>query len=217
MNRSILCFGDSNTHGTQPMQHLDDKRRMMPGERWPGRMSAALGQGWQIIEEGHPGRTTVHSDAVEGAHKNGLAALPVALESHTPIDMVIVMLGTNDLKARFALPAGDIARSLSRLILTVLASDCGPARKAPAMLLIAPPPILETGCLAAMFAGGAEKSALFASLYSAIAERHGIGFIDAGSVIRSSPVDGIHFDPPDHARLGTFVADHIGSLPFAAG
>jgi lysophospholipase L1-like esterase len=209
MTRSILCFGDSNTHGTEPMQHLDDKRRMAPEQRWPGHLAAALGPDWRVIEEGHPGRTTVHSDAVEGAHKNGLAALPVALESHTPIDMVIVMLGTNDLKARFSLPAGDIARSVDRLLMTILASDCGPGRKAPASMLIAPPPILETGCLAAMFAGGAEKSAQFGRLYGDIAGRHGIGFLNAGSIIRSSPMDGIHFDAAEHATLGAEIARSV--------
>ena len=210
--RTILCFGDSNTHGTEPMRDRDDKRRMAPDERWPGRLAARLGSGWRVIEEGHPGRTTLHADPVEGPHKNGLAALPVALESHRPIDLVILMLGTNDLKAQFRVTAADIARSVDRLVSHILAGDSGPGRIAPRLMLIAPPPILETGCLAEMFAGGAGKSRGLGKLYGDLAARRGLGFIDAGAVIRSSPVDGIHFDAVEHARLGEAVTGLVRSM-----
>ena len=93
--KTIVCFGDSNTHGTCPMRDLDDVGRFDAQTRWPGVMAAALGAGWQVIEEGHPGRTTVHDDPLEGRHKNGMPALLVALETHRPIDLVIIMLGTN--------------------------------------------------------------------------------------------------------------------------
>lgn len=210
--RSILCFGDSNTHGTEPMRDMDDKNRMAPDERWPGRLAAELGAGWRVIEEGHPGRTTLHADLVEGPHKNGLAALPVALESHRPIDLVILMLGTNDLKAQFMVRPADIARSIDRLVNHILASDSGPERAAPKVLLIAPPPILETGCLAEMFTGGAEKSHSLGRLYGEVAARHGLAFLDAGAVIRSSPVDGIHFDAGEHAKLCEAVTARVCAL-----
>ena len=205
----VLCYGDSNTHGSIAMRDPDDRRRLPRGARWPGVLSAALGAGWQVIEEGHPGRTTVHDDPVEGAHKNGLAMLRAVLETHRPIDTVVLMLGTNDLKARFAVPAADIARSLDRLIAVVATSEAGPAGAAPGMLLIAPAPISETGCLGAMFAGGAAKSRQLGALVSAQAEKHDIPFIDAARHAQVDPTDGIHLDAPGHAALGRAVADAL--------
>ncbi|MCU0912864.1 MAG: hydrolase [Rhodobacteraceae bacterium] len=82
MTRTVLVYGDSNSHGTAPMPTLLDMRRFGPDERWPGVMAAALGPGWRVIEEALPGRTTVHPDPVSGVHKNGLAVLPAVLESH---------------------------------------------------------------------------------------------------------------------------------------
>jgi len=210
--RAILCFGDSNTHGSIPMERLYESRRLGPAERWPGVAAAALGPGWRIIEEGLPGRTTVHADPIEGAHKNGLAVLPAMLESHRPLDGVVLMLGTNDLKARFALPAGDIALSVECLVDAILGGECGPAGAPPRVLVVAPPPILETGCLDFMFAGGAKKSAELAALYCAAAGRRGVDFFDAGTVIRSSPLDGIHFEADQHEALGRAIADKLRAM-----
>jgi len=94
----ILCFGDSNTHGSIPMRDRDDSRRFGPDERWPGVLRNELGAGWTVIEEGLPGRTTLHDDPIEGVYKNGLWYLRACLESHRPIDLMTLMLGTNDLK-----------------------------------------------------------------------------------------------------------------------
>ena len=143
--RVVLCYGDSNTHGTAPMATLEDLGRLGPAERWPGVLAAELGAGWRVIEEGLPGRTTVHPDPVSGAHKSGIAVLPAILESHRPIDLVAIMLGTNDFKARFQVPPVEIADSIERLVLTVRTSFCGPGAGAPDVLAICPPPVLETG------------------------------------------------------------------------
>ena len=153
--QTVLCYGDSNTHGTLPMASLEATGRLGPDERWPGVLAKTLGPSWRVVEEGLPGRTTVHPDPIEGVHKNGLAALPVALESHRPLDLVILMLGTNDLKARFSLVPEDIAAGVERLVLAIRASEAGPGLAAPRLLLVAPPPVIEVGCLAAMFTGGA--------------------------------------------------------------
>ncbi len=205
--RVVLAYGDSNTHGTMPMATLEDGGRHGPAERWPGVLAAALGQGWRIVEEGLPGRTTVYPDPISGVHKNGLAGLPAALESHRPLDVVVIMLGTNDLKHRFQAPVVEIANSASLLVHTVRHSYTGPGNAQPAILLIAPPPILEAGCLAEIFEGGAIKSQRLAAAYAAIAKRHGCMFLDAGRVIVSSPVDGVHFDADEHLKLGRAVAD----------
>lgn len=204
--RSLLLFGDSNTHGTMPMPDLDFDGRFDRDERWAGRLAKLLPD-WEVIAEGHPGRTTVHDDPVEGAHRNGLTVLPALLESHRPLDLVLVMLGTNDLKERFSVNAGDIAHSLERLVRVIRTSETGPGGGAPGVLLVAPPPILEVGCLAGMFAGGVAKSQGLAREIGAAARRAGVAFLDAGQVVQVSPVDGIHYgDEANPALAEAFAA-----------
>jgi lysophospholipase L1-like esterase len=135
--------------------------------------------------------------------------LPAVLESHRPIDLVVLMLGTNDLKVRFQAPPVEIAESVDKLVQMVAQSGCGPGLRAPAVLVVAPPPILEAGCLAEIFAGGAAKSARLAGFYEAVAARRGAGFLDAGRVMASSPIDGVHFDAAEHGKLGRAVAGAV--------
>lgn len=206
--RSLLLFGDSNTHGTLPLPDLGVSDRFGRDERWPGRLRKLLSD-WEVIEEGHPGRTTVHDDPVEGNHRNGLTVLPALLESHRPLDVVAVMLGTNDLKERFSVNATDITHSLERLVRLILASGAGPGQGAPGVLLICPPPIVEVGCLAGMFAGGAAKSQGLAAEVRKAAARVGVPFLDAGEVVAVSPIDGIHYDAAANPALAGAVAAAI--------
>ena len=133
-----------------------------------------------------------------------------------PLDLVAVMLGTNDLKQRFSVPAGDIARSIGVLLTIVRKSECGPGGGAPRILVICPPPILdhhgERPDLTDMFASGHEKSLILAPLCRAVAAEHGAEFLDAGAHVASSAFDGIHLDPDAHAALGRAVADLVGGL-----
>lgn len=206
MSRVALCYGDSNTHGTMPVASLGEMRRHPPSDRWPDRLAALLAPEWEVLAEGHPGRTTLHDDPIEGAHRNGLTILPAILESHRPIDLVILMLGTNDLKPRFAVGAQDIALSVERLIRTIRATPAGPDGAAPAVLLIAPPPITESGVLAAIFAGGAAVSRDLAPCLAEVAARQSVPFVDAGCHVAVSPVDGIHYDAAAHHALADAVA-----------
>jgi lysophospholipase L1-like esterase len=208
---TILCYGDSNTHGTVPMRDLDDVQRFGPSERWGGIMRQTLGADWWVVEEGLPGRTTVLDDPIEGIYKNGLTHLPPCLESHRPVDIVAIILGTNDLKTRFGMPPTDIAAGAGILVETVRAV-LRPFGEQPKILLIAPPPILETGCLADMFAGGAAKSQTFGRHYGAMAKKLGAGFLDFGTLTRSSETDGIHFDRSAHQALGAAAAQAVRSL-----
>lgn len=209
---TVLCYGDSNTHGTKPMAHLDDMARFGADQRWPGAMSAALGPGWTVIEEGLPGRTTVHDDPVEGAWKNGLAILMAVLESHRPIDLVVILLGTNDLKARFGVGAEDIAESCGRLARVVNGSSAGPDAAAPAVLLVAPSPILETGVLRHMFDGGATRGRGLSAAVSRSAARVGAAFFDAATVAEVDPLDGIHYAGETHRVLGHALAERAAGL-----
>ena len=215
--RTIVCFGDSNTHGTRALRDASDRRRWERGLRWPDVMGAALGDGWEVIAEGHPGRTAVFDDPVEGAHKNGLAVLPALLESHRDIDLVIVMLGTNDLKARFHVPAADIAIGLDRVVSAIGTSDAGPDRSAPRVLLAAPVPIKEAGCLAEMFAGGAAKSRALPPMLAQIALRRGAGFVELGHVAQVDGTDGVHLDEAAHGAIGAAMAGAVRELFDAAG
>ncbi len=167
---------------------------------------------WQVIEEGLPGRTTVHPDPIEGAHKNGLAVLPAILETHRPVDCVLLMLGTNDLKARFSVTPLDIALAVENLLRTVGQSSAGPGGGSPATLLIAPPPIRETGWLAGMFLGGEAKSRQLATHYAEVAARNGTGFLDAGLIIAPDPDEGIHLEAVAHEKLGRAVAEVLAAM-----
>ena len=212
MQRTILCFGDSNTHGTRAMRHIGDRQRLDRGQRWPDVMAADLGAGWDVVAEGHPGRTGVFDDPVEGTYKNGLRALPALLESRRPLDLVIVMLGTNDLKARFSVPASDIAAGLERLVAQILGSDAGPDNAAPKVLLVAPVPIEEVGFLGEMFAGGAVKSRQLAGYLRDVATRRGVAFLDLAGLAKVDPVDGIHLSAADHATIGAAMADTVRGI-----
>ena len=206
--KTILLFGDSNTHGTMPVPDLGSSDRFSRNDRWTTRLANLLPD-WEVIAEGHPGRTTVHDDPIEGAHRNGLTILPALLESHRPVDVVLVMLGTNDLKQRFSVNAGDIALSLERLVRVILTSGAGPDNCPPAVLLVAPPPIIEVGCLAGMFAGGAAKSQALTVEIAAAARRAGVPFLDAGQLVAVSPIDGIHYGPEANQPLATAIAAAI--------
>lgn len=208
MTRTILCYGDSNTHGTMPMASLEDSGRYPWEVRWTGQLQALL-PGWRVLEEGLPGRTTVHDDPVEGAHRNGLTVLPAILHSHKPIDVLILMLGTNDLKKRFSVNAMDIALSLERLVEAIRTSGTGPAGSAPGVILVAPPPILEVDDLGAIFEGGEAISHALAPRIAAAARRQSVPFIDAGTLIGVSEVDGIHYDEPAQAALAEAFAQAV--------
>jgi len=205
----ILCYGDSNTHGTPPMVTEGQSGRYPPGARWPDVMAVTLGKGWTVIAEGLPGRTTVHDDPIDGAYKNGRLVLPAVLHSHKPLDMVVIMLGTNDLKAQFAVMAGDIAAGCARLIEDVRAAGVGHAGAAPRILLVAPTPILEIGVLAETFTGGAEKSRMLAALMAAVAAQSSVAFFDAGQAAVVDPLDGVHFAAETHVDLGRAMAEAV--------
>ncbi|KIT17550.1 SGNH/GDSL hydrolase family protein [Jannaschia aquimarina] len=203
----ILVFGDSNSHGTPAIRRRGDVARFPEGTPWPDVMADLLGG--RVIVEGQPGRTTVHDDPVEGAHKNGLTVLPALLESHRPVEMVLIMLGTNDCKARFGLRGWDIAAGIGRLAEVILASNAGPAGAPPDVMLIAPVPIEEAGVLAEMYQGGPARSRAIAPALRAEAKRLGCGFLDAGRHASVDPVDGIHLTAEAHAALGRAAAEAV--------
>ncbi len=212
---TILCFGDSNTHGTKPIPAQDVIDRHGPDVRWPGVMAKELGPGFRVVEEGLPGRTTVHDDPIEGAHMNGLTALPMLVGSHSPLDIVVLMLGTNDLKNRFAVSASDIAASIERLVANLRFLCAAPGRRQPEVLLVSPPPIQEVDWLAEKFVGGAARSQGLGAAIRRSAGRLGAAFLDAAEHIAVSPIDGLHYDAAAHATLGRAIAAAVRQLTAA--
>jgi lysophospholipase L1-like esterase len=202
--KTIVCFGDSNTWGADPLQGSRFNRL----QRWPGILRNILGEQYGVIEEGLCGRTTIYEDPAED-YKCGKDYIVPCLQSHTPVDLVIIMLGTNDLKKRFLLSACDIAKGAGLLVDLVQQSSYPGGYQAPQVLLIAPPPIFEVGQFKEMFEGGAATSLQFGAYYAGTAAKSGCHFLDAGKIISSSPVDGIHFDAREHAKLGTAVAEKV--------
>jgi lysophospholipase L1-like esterase len=206
--KNILCYGDSNTWGYNALS----KDRFPPDIRWTGILRKELGGEYWIIEEGLNGRTTVWDDPIEGEWKNGLRFLTPCLESHAPLDLVIVMLGTNDLKMRYSVPASDIAHGLERIVYVVKSSTCGPQNRSPELLLLAPPPVGKLTEFAEMFTGSQEKSCRLGSLFSQIAELHGCHFLDTSQIIQSCVEDGIHFSSESHNKLGQAVSERVRQI-----
>lgn len=206
--KTILCYGDSNTWGYNPLT----EGRYARDERWAGVLRRALGDGYVVVEEGLNGRTTVWDDPIED-HRSGKEYLLPCLRTHKPVDLVVIMLGTNDLKARFGVPACDIAAGAGVLVDMVAKSETGPGNRAPKVLLIAPPPLARLSGFAEMFEGGAAKAEKLSRHFRLVAEERGCALLDAREVIVSSDVDGIHLDASEHRKLGEAVARFVRQLP----
>lgn len=209
---TILTFGDSNTHGTAPMEHRTFRKRFGPGVRWPTVMAAALGPDWHLVEEGLPGRTTRHDDPAMWPNMDGTTGLRMALASHGPLDVLTIMLGTNDLKTRFTPTVQHITGGVAGLLDIALSVDVQEAHGGFKVLVIAPPPVVETGPIKGEFWGAEAVGPLLAPAYAKLAEARGVGFFDAGSVISVSPVDGVHYDETAHKTLGEAVANAVRGL-----
>ncbi len=205
--KSIICYGDSNTWGANPA----DPGRFEFDIRWTGILANELGAGYRVIEEGLNGRTTVIDDIVE-PHRNGLTYLVPCIDSHHPFDLIVIMLGTNDLKFRHHRQPADIAQSVALLADTVKNSRFGPGENSPAVLIVCPPPIGKLGDLGGIFSGAVEKSLELPLFYEWAARRTGSGYLNAGEFIRSSDADGVHFDPEEHTRLGNAVANKVREM-----
>jgi len=213
MTRTIVCFGDSNTHGANPSGHganPDGPPRLPREVRWPRVMEATLGEGYEIIEEGLNGRCTVWDSEIEPG-RNGLTYLAPCLRSHAPVDLVIIMLGTNDLKRIYGNTAAEIACGAARLVDEARGTLTGPDGTPPEVVLMSPAPLGEITARSEMWGFGEaiETSRQLAGMYEIVAEDHGAGFFDAGSVASVHPDDGVHLDAAACASLGTALAEVV--------
>lgn len=203
--RAILCFGDSNTWGFNP----ETAGRYAPDVRWTGVLQRQLGPGYRVIEEGLNGRTSVWDDPMEPG-RNGRQYLGPCLESHRPLDMVVLFLGLNDLKKRFSATAEDIAKGVGALAGMAARSGTGPDGGGPQILIVAPPPLGKLTGYAESFEGAKERSRRVSEHLRQIAKLLGCEFLDAAEHVAFSDVDGIHFDAAAHRALGGAIAERIG-------
>jgi len=203
----ILCYGDSNTWGCKP----GTQKRFPKESRWPGVLEQELEKDCSVIEEGLNGRTTVWEDPIEG-YKSGKNYLVPCLETHKPLDLVIILLGTNDLKARFSVTAYDVAEGAGALVDIISKSETGKNEASPEILLIAPPPIAELSEYEDVFRGAREKSRNLSREFKRVATEHDCNLLDAAEYIHSSGKDGIHLEKNQQEKLGRTVAERVKSL-----
>ncbi|KMO73591.1 hydrolase [Mycolicibacterium chubuense] len=214
-DKRILCFGDSLTWGWVPVADGMPTERFPRDRRWTGVLADQLGDGHVVIEEGLSARTTNIDDPTD-PRLNGAAYLPSCLASHLPLDLVILMLGTNDTKANFHRTPLDIALGMSLLVTQVLTSagGVGTAYPAPQVLVMAPPPLAPTPhpWFQLIFGGSQEKTAQLGQVYSAMASFVKVPFFDAGSVISTDGVDGVHFTEQNNHDLGVALSEQVRGL-----
>ncbi len=202
---NILCFGDSNTFGTNP-----SGGRWPLYQRWTGILQKYLGDEYHIIEEGCGGRTTVVEDFLE-LDKNGRKYLPVALRSHRPLDMVIIMLGTNDMKQRFHLLPVDIAYGAAELGTMVERYDYGLGYKIPRVLLVSPIELgdgIENSIFTGFSSSAVSVSKQLPYYFEKQAKAHGWLYLDAAKVAKPSKKDMLHMEKEDHILL----AETLGKM-----
>ena len=200
MKQHILCIGDSNTHGycADPSDCADGGIRFNEEERWPCLLQRKLGGNYLVTEEGLSGRTTVFEDPIH----ESMPALPVLyplLKSHERIDLLILMLGTNDTKERFNASSALIAQGMVRLIQKAKTVDCW-GNQPPRILVVAPPPIGEGFHDEIMGEGCVEKSRGLAAWYRRIADQEGCCFLDADGC-EFNQIDFMHLTRRGHAQL----------------
>lgn len=203
--KTILCYGDSNTWGLNPKT----QNRFPRSIRWPGRLQTELGSEYYVIEEGLCGRTTVWEDPIE-EYKNGKSYLVPCLHSHKPIDLVILMLGTNDMKQRFSLPPIDIAAGVTRLINTIQLSQASPVKDSPQILLLAPPHIEKMDDIGeSIFKGAFDKSRQLADYYYKISLETQCSFFDTSTIINADKKEGLHLNNKAHGVLATKIKELV--------
>ncbi len=197
---SILCYGDSNTYGYDPVTG----KRFPPEVRWTGRLQKQLGDRFNVIEEGCNGRTTIYEHPIE-AWKNGLLYLKPCLNTHKPVDVMILMLGSNDLKTVFRKSAKQIAYGASVLVETTRSFLRVKQGFEPKIILVSPPEIgegIKSSPFRMSFSEAAiKKSKEFPPYYKAVAEKNGCIFFNAAEYIRPSEADSLHLMPDAHATL----------------
>ena len=211
----ILVYSDSLSWGIIP----NTRRRQPFNARWPGIMELELtrrGRSVRVIEDCLNGRRTVWEDPFK-AGRNGLSGLAQQIEIHSPLALVILMLGTNDFQSMHPHTAWHTGQGIAAMVSAIRQAPIEPDMPIPPILIVAPPAIdTPRGPIAMKFVNAAEKAVGLADALRETATAARCSFFDANSVTQSSVVDGVHLDADQHQRLGHSLAEYVGSLAVLA-
>jgi len=207
----ILVYSDSLSWGIIP----NTRQRLSFDQRWPGVMEMALcanGRTFRVIEDCLNGRRTVWDDPFKPG-RNGLVGLPQRIEIHSPLALVILMLGTNDFQSMHANNAWHSSQGVHALIAAIRTAPIEPGMPVPPILVVAPPPVrTPKGPIAPKFDGAERKCAGLAAAFKEVCKQTGCHFFDAGSVVTTSEIDGVHLDADQHLVLGKELAGVVQLL-----
>lgn len=203
--KTVLCYGDSNTWGENPMTGERHPRSV----RWAGVLQQLLGNDYEVISEGLCGRTFVATDPSK-VHRTGITHLVSILESAYPVDYLVVMLGTNDVKTTYNLSAEQIAGHLEETI-KLVTSNIDDGEVMPKIIIICPPPVImpDSGNLDPRMINAASIFEKLPDLYRQVAEKYGCEYLNAGDYISSSKVDGYHLDADAHSLLAEKIKEKV--------
>ncbi len=205
--KNIMCFGDSNTYGINPKTGLRFPRDM----RWTGILQKLLGEEYYVIEEGLGGRTTVWEDPLAD-NRCGIKALPMLLDSHLPLDMVILMLGSNDWKYRFGALPEDVAAGVEKLVKLIHHHPFPQSYSVPDILIVAPIPKgeqLEKSPYTGFVREAIAYSKKLPVLLEDVAKRYGCLYLNAGEAACADEADQIHMNEASHKSLAKLFARTI--------
>ncbi len=210
--KRILCFGDSLTWGFDPSNRI----RFEEDSRWPCVMQKILGDEYKVIEEGQNGRTIATEDPAEG-EKNGLTYLGPCLESHAPLDYVIVMLGSNDCKRKFSYSSMDIAGEMQIMLEKIQSYNRFRCNDKIKVILVSPPyisPAINDSWLGDSFGyeNARKLTQELPSWYEQLAGMYGCTFINAAEYVKVSDVDGVHLDREGQKELGRVLAGALSKI-----
>ncbi len=218
--KSVLCYGDSNTWGFMPGKDrpaVKAANRFPFDVRWTGQLEKKLGKEWRVIEEGLNGRTTMFDCFME-EHRNGLKDIDVSLLTAMPVDVVILMLGTNDCKQAFGKTPFLIAHGIQRLIGKIKGGlyGYGPDGNDPKILVVSPARMTD-GVLSSWLCGefdedSVRRCAELGEAYGRAAAENGVEFLDAGAVISADDSDGIHMNEEGHAKMAELIFRKITEI-----
>lgn len=219
--KRILCYGDSNTHGCNPEWTAEWENdpakgiRLPEEERWTGILQAELGTDYRIIEEGLPGRTTVFTDPIY-PYCDGRAPLMQCIASQSPIDLFLIMLGTNDLKVTFRPSEDTVSRAMEEFLKQILNPYIWEHRIVPPVLLVSPVQIrenIEQTYLRGMYNNESVRlSTKLGSIYKSLADRYGCCFLDAAQYAEASEKDALHMNPENHRKLAKALEKKIKEI-----
>ena len=204
--KRILCYGDSNTWGYDPVN--TDPATGLPARydentRWTCLMQKLLGADYYVWEAGLGGRTTVFDDPLMPT-RNGVRDFEMVLQTCDPVDCIIFALGTNDTKDMFCASSLIITRAMERL-LQVCKSALLQSRSPNAKIILACPVKPVADGTGEYWYGFSEKSTKAGEelrlSYRLLARENGCEYIDINDFGDPSPADGVHLDPAGHKRL----------------